>query len=131
MLGMNVPIHPERGQIIVTERLQPLLDLPVGMTRQTNEGSLQLGNSHEDVGFDNGTTLDVTQRIAARAVRAFPQLASVRMVRTWGCLRVLTPDKCAIYDESPEYPDRKSVGEGKSVSISLVPGGRRTIKKKK
>src|SRR3546814_2200252 len=75
MLGMNVPIHPERGQIIVTERLQPLLDLPVGMTRQTNEGSLQLGNSHEDVGFDNGTTLDVTQRIAARAVRAFPQLA--------------------------------------------------------
>src|SRR3546814_6826771 len=93
MLGMNVPIHPERGQIIVTERLQPLLDLPVGMTRQTNEGSLQLGNSHEDVGFDNGTTLDGTQRIAERAVRAFPQLASVRMVRTWGCLRVLTPDK--------------------------------------
>src|SRR3546814_11438318 len=74
------------------------------MTRQTNEGSLQLGNSHEDVGFDDGTTLDVTRRIAARAVRAFPQLASVRMVRTWGCLRVLTPDKCSLYDEQPAFP---------------------------
>src|SRR3546814_1238035 len=26
MLGMEVPIHPERGQILVTERLQP----PIG-----------------------------------------------------------------------------------------------------
>src|SRR3546814_9132767 len=56
MLGMNVPIHPERGQIIVTERLQPLLDLPVGMTRQTNEGSLLLGNSHEHVRSEEHTS---------------------------------------------------------------------------
>lgn len=104
MVGLKVPIRPERGQVLVTERVQPLFRIPVGSIRQTNEGTVQLGNSKEDVGFDDATTIDVTRRIAERAIRSFPILGSLRLVRTWGCIRVLTPDGAAIYDESRSHP---------------------------
>lgn len=104
MVGLKVPIRPERGQVLVTERVRPLFRIPVGSIRQTNEGTVQLGNSKEDVGFDDATTIDVTRRIAERAIRSFPILGSLRLVRTWGCIRVLTPDGAAIYDESRSHP---------------------------
>ncbi len=43
---------PLKGQILVTERTRPLLDRPTTFVRQTEEGSIMLGDSHEDVGFD-------------------------------------------------------------------------------
>jgi glycine/D-amino acid oxidase-like deaminating enzyme len=104
MVGLKVPIRPERGQVLVTERVRPLFRIPVGSIRQTNEGTVQLGNSKEEVGFDDATTIDVTRRIAARAIRSFPILSSLRLIRTWGCIRVLTPDGAAIYDESRSHP---------------------------
>src|SRR5690606_36825631 len=103
-LGLNVPTTPERGQIIVTERVRPFLPLPLHTIRQTAEGSLMIGDTKEDVGFDDGTTLDGSVALAARAVRQFPDLADIRMVRTWGALRVLPPDKFPIYDESETCP---------------------------
>ena len=104
MIGMKIPLHPERGQILVTERLEPFLSLPVSRVRQTLEGSVQLGDSREDVGFDEGTRISVMSRIAARAVRVFPHLARARIVRAWGALRVMTPDAYPIYAQSPSYP---------------------------
>ena len=104
MVGLKVPIRPERGQVLVTERVRPLFRIPVGSIRQTNEGTVQLGNSKEEVGFDDATTIDVTRRIAERAIRSFPILSSLRLIRTWGCIRVLTPDGAAIYDESRSHP---------------------------
>jgi len=65
---------------------------------------VQIGDSKEEVGFDNGTTLSELARIAARAVRCFPKLADVNVVRTWGALRVMTPDGYPIYDESKTCP---------------------------
>lgn len=104
MVGLDVPIRPQRGQVLITERMQPLFRIPVSHVRQTNEGTLQLGNSAEDIGFDDGTSIDVTREIARRAVLSFPILRDVRLVRTWGCIRVLTPDGAAIYDESQSHP---------------------------
>lgn len=103
-LGLHVPTTPERGQIMVTERVRPILPLPLHTIRQTAEGSLMIGDTKEDVGFDDGTTLDGSVALAARAVRQFPDLANLRMVRTWGALRVLPPDKFPIYDESETCP---------------------------
>ena len=120
MVGLKVPISPERGQVLITERVRPFLRIPVGRIRQTNEGTLQLGNSAEEVGFDDGTTIDVTRGIARRAVRTFPILAGVRLIRTWGCIRVLTPDMAAIYDESQSHPGAYVATSHSGVTLAAI-----------
>lgn len=104
MVGLSAPVKPIRGQVMVTERLRPFLGLPSLHVRQTGDGSVQIGDSKEDVGFDEGTTLDQLRRIATRAVRCFPVLAGVNMIRSWGALRVMTPDGLPIYRESASCP---------------------------
>ena len=104
MVGLDVPTRPERGQVLVSERTQHVLPLPTHVIRQTVEGSFMMGNSAEDVGFDDRTTIDIAGTIAARAVKSFPALAGLRLVRTWAGLRVMPPDGFPIYDESETCP---------------------------
>ena len=104
MVGMKVPVRPVRGQILVTERLRPFLSMPVSKVRQTAEGSVQLGDSQEEVEFDEGTTTSVMNAIASRAVRKFPHLRQARIIRAWGALRVMTPDTYPVYAQSERYP---------------------------
>jgi len=101
MVGLTAPVVPNRGQVLVTEKLRPFLPLPVVNVRQVGEGAVQIGDSHEDVGMDDGTRGEVVARIARRAVRQFPILAQVRLVRSWGALRVMSPDGHPVYDRAP------------------------------
>lgn len=104
MVGLDVPVHPEHGQIVVTERTAPWLGHPTLGIRQTDEGSMLFGASHEDRGFDTSVLARTSRDIARRAVRVFPDLASLRVVRTWGALRVMTPDGFPIYAQSRAHP---------------------------
>ena len=104
MVGLSAPVTPNRGQILVSERVQPFLRLPSLYVRQTGEGSLTLGDSKEDAGYDDGTTLEQLSRIAHRAVRCFPLLAQINIVRTWGSLRVMSPDGLPLYEQSRTQP---------------------------
>ena len=104
MVGLDVPVHPEHGQIVVTERTVPWLGHPTPGVRQTDEGSLLLGASQEERGFDTSVLARTSRDIAFRAVRVFPCLAALRVVRTWGALRVMTPDGFPIYDQSKSHP---------------------------
>ena len=104
MVGLDMPVNPLRGQILVTERLRPLLRYPTHVMRQTEEGSVMLGDSQEDVGFDTSTSTQVIGEIAVRNVRVLPALANARIVRVWGALRVMSPDGFPIYDQSARYP---------------------------
>ena len=103
MVGLHAPVHPEHGQIIVTERTAPWLDHPTLGVRQTDEGSVLLGASQEERGFDTSVLARTSRDIAHRAVRVFPCLAALRVVRTWGALRVMTPDGFPIYDQSKTH----------------------------
>lgn len=104
MVGLKAPVMPNRGQIVVTERVQPFLRHPSQLVRQTAEGVVQIGDSHEDVGLNDGTTVEQIARIARQASRYFPILASVNAVRAWGALRVLTPDGFPVYQASSDCP---------------------------
>ena len=84
----------------MTERLEEILPMPTESMRQTDEGSILLGVSHEEVGFDDRNTVDVSNDIAARAIKILPALKNVNIVRGWGALRIMPPDGCPIYDES-------------------------------
>ena len=104
MLRLSAPVRPERGQIIVTERLERFLEYPIDTLCQSDEGSVMIGASNEDAGFDTRTSVDVLADLACDAVRMFPRLAHARIVRTWGALRVMSPDGFPIYQQSTEHP---------------------------
>jgi glycine/D-amino acid oxidase-like deaminating enzyme len=103
-LGLHAPVAPNRGQVLIGERISHFLDYPTTYVRQTDEGTIQLGDSMEDVGLDDGTTVDVLAAIAQRGVRSFPALAGLKLVRAWGALRVMSPDGFPIYQESTSCP---------------------------
>ncbi|MCG8613258.1 MAG: FAD-binding oxidoreductase [Pseudomonadales bacterium] len=103
-VGLDVPVYPNRGQILVTQRAEKLFPFPMNGFRQTEEGSVLLGYSNEDVGFNDQTSIQVTSQIAKKATEVFPQLANLRLVRTWAGLRILSPDNYPIYEQSKRYP---------------------------
>jgi glycine/D-amino acid oxidase-like deaminating enzyme len=104
MVGLEAPMKPERGQIVVTERLRPFLHHPIVTLRQTDEGTVMIGDSKEEGTDPAGLTLGVAATEAERAVRMFPRLASANVVRTWSAIRVMTRDGFPIYDESETHP---------------------------
>ncbi|NQW50829.1 MAG: FAD-binding oxidoreductase [Rhodospirillales bacterium] len=104
MVGLEAPMKPERGQIVVTERLRPFLNHPVVTLRQTDEGTVMIGDSKEESIDPSGLTIGVSATEAERAVRQFPLLANVNVVRTWSAIRVMTQDGFPIYDESQTHP---------------------------
>jgi glycine/D-amino acid oxidase-like deaminating enzyme len=103
-VGLHAPVAPNRGQILVSERVAPFLHYPTLNVRQTDEGSVQFGDSMEEVGLNDFTTTSVLSTIARRGVRSFPLLENVRLVRTWAALRVYSPDGFPIYEQSLQYP---------------------------
>jgi glycine/D-amino acid oxidase-like deaminating enzyme len=103
-VGLHAPVAPNRGQVLVSERVAPFLHHPTINVRQTDEGTVQFGDSMEEVGYNDFTTTHVLSNIAQRGVRAFPLLKNVRLVRTWAALRVYSPDGFPIYDESARHP---------------------------
>ena len=103
-VGLHAPVAPNRGQVLVSERVAPFLHYPTINVRQTDEGSVQFGDSMEEVGYNDFTTTQVLSKIAQRGVRTFPMLKNVRLVRTWAALRVYSPDGFPIYEQSERYP---------------------------
>jgi len=103
-VGLHAPVRPNRGQVLIGERTTRFLDYPTTYVRQTDEGTIQLGDSMEDVGYDDTTTIDVLGTIARRGVRSFPVLAGLKLVRAWSALRVMSPDGFPIYEQSRSSP---------------------------
>jgi glycine/D-amino acid oxidase-like deaminating enzyme len=104
LFALDSPVRPQRGQILVTERVRQILPLPTTTIRQTQEGGIMLGDSQEDVGFDTGQKPSVMAAIARRATLTFPWLREVQIVRAWAALRVMPPDGLPIYDQSEAFP---------------------------
>ncbi|WP_250482401.1 FAD-dependent oxidoreductase [Caballeronia sp. GACF5] len=104
MVGLDVPVRPQRGQLLVTERLAPLLPLANSGLRQNIEGTIMIGATSEDAGYDLATTTVAAAGLARRAVRILPDLANAKVVRQWSCLRVMTPDGSPVYATSVSHP---------------------------
>lgn len=111
-LGLEIPITPRRGQILVTAAVPPLIrhclisaryvaakfDPEIARSgmgfsvEQTDNGNLLIGSTREFVGFDRRTTLDGLRTIAARIAPVIPALKRVPVIRAFGGLRPYTPD---------------------------------------
>jgi glycine/D-amino acid oxidase-like deaminating enzyme len=104
MVGLAAPVTPNKGHIIVLERVQRFLDVPLETIRQTDEGTVMIGDSQQALGFDDTLDPAVLAAMAERAVRVFPLLRGVRVNRTWAALRVMSPDGFPIYAQSAANP---------------------------
>ncbi|MCW2307713.1 NAD(P)/FAD-dependent oxidoreductase [Rhodobium gokarnense] len=119
-VGLHLPLSPERGQIVVTERVAPFLNRPTNTVRQTREGTVLIGSSHEDAGFSTGTDVATIARLCRIGVRTFPALASARLVRAWGAVRIMTADGLPVYDEASDYPGAFVVTCHSGVTLASV-----------
>jgi glycine/D-amino acid oxidase-like deaminating enzyme len=104
MVGLDVPLRPQRGQILVTERLAPLLAIASGNIRQTHDGTVMIGTTQEEVGMDLRTTTSAASRMSRLAIEILPDLEHVKLVRQWSSLRIMTPDGFPVYAQSTAYP---------------------------
>ena len=103
-VNLDIPIRAQRGQILVTERVEPILPLPMSGLRQTREGTVMMGVTHEEAGLDASTTVAAAAALSANAMRRIPALGELKLVRQWAGLRIMTPDGHPIYAESPTHP---------------------------
>jgi glycine/D-amino acid oxidase-like deaminating enzyme len=113
MVGLNVPITPRRGQILVTEALPPILTRcllsatyvaakydpclagagHMGISiEQTGNGNFLLGSTREFVGFDRRTTPDAVKRILSETTPIIPRLKDAHLIRIFAGLRPYTSD---------------------------------------
>lgn len=101
-LGFRTKVYPQRGELLITERLATRLPFLSSTIRQVDEGGVQIGGTSADVGADDSETLPKIRDLARHAVAVWPALADVNVVRSWGALRVKTPDGYPVYGRAPD-----------------------------
>ncbi|MFT5503349.1 MAG: glycine/D-amino acid oxidase-like deaminating enzyme [Gammaproteobacteria bacterium] len=119
-IGLDLPVFPDQGQVLVTEKVERILDYPTNYVRQTDEGCFLLGPSSRDVGYSLATDPPTLSEITRRCLKAFPLLSSLRIQRSWAALRVMTPDGCPVYQQSEEFPGAFSFSCHSGVTLAAV-----------
>ncbi len=96
MVGVEIPVVPARGQILLTEPVPRFIRRVVmgvePSARQTRRGNVIVGSTVEDVGFDKRVTIDTIGHFARDVLPHFPKLRGLQVIRTWAGLRPATPD---------------------------------------
>jgi glycine/D-amino acid oxidase-like deaminating enzyme len=118
LVGLQAPMRPNRGQVVVTERAAPFLRYPVTTVRQTDEGTVMIGDSREETNDDRGLHLSIGSVEADRARRMFPALDKLNVIRMWSGIRVMTEDGFPIYDQSESCPGAFVVGCHSGVTLA-------------
>jgi glycine oxidase len=90
-LGVNLPIKPVRGQIVLLDCGRPILKRVINLGRRylvpRDDGRLLVGSTEEDVGFDRSNTADAVRELLELATRLVPALKSANIERCWTGLR--------------------------------------------
>lgn len=79
-----------------------------------------IGDSKEEVGFDISSSADVMAQIASRAQRTMPVLKHQQIIRSWGALRVMSPDGYPIYDQSVTHPGAFAIACHSGVTLAAA-----------
>lgn len=148
-LGLDIPIQPRRGQIIISEPVAPfvrgafaaatyiaikffpekqkLLSEKVRRLgngfgiEQTDAGTLMLASTRELAGFDKGTTLEGIETILSTAVRFMPKLAEMNFIRTFSGFRPACADGMSVLGGVDGLDGYMIVAGHEGDGISLAP----------
>lgn len=105
LLGLNIPIYPRRGQIVLTQALPNLIEgsflstsylmakenegeVDTGLSlSQTRKGNLLIGATREFSGYDASVTREGIKEILKNAVSIMPFLQKLSFIRSFSGLR--------------------------------------------
>ncbi|KUL55528.1 FAD-dependent oxidoreductase [Streptomyces sp. NRRL F-4489] len=146
LAGVELPVLPRRGFVLVTEPLPRLVRHKVyaadyvadvasdsaalqtsAVVEGTPAGPVLIGASRERVGFDRSPSVEVLRRLAGQAVRLFPALAAVRAVRTYTGFRPYLPDHLPAIGPDPRRPGLLHACGHEGAGIGLAPATGRII----
>ncbi len=107
-IGLDVPIEPSRGQLLITEPRQELTSLTVKNTGHiylcpTIRGNRVIGSMTEKVGFNKRLTPEKLSEYLREAQELVPALGQAKILRSWAGLRPLSPDNLALLGPVPGY----------------------------
>lgn len=150
MAGLDFPIKPRRGQLIVSEPIAPIIHttMQTGMymiikhhpelitderikrlglgycIEQTADGAIIIGFTREFAGFDRSTTLEAIEEIIQIACRHIPALRQVHFIRTFSGLRPYVPDNLPIIGPVDGVPGffMAAGHEGDGIALSAITG---------
>ena len=138
--GIELPVRPRKGHILVTARMPDLIahpmlegsyaasvqsaaeDVQVALVAEmTSGGTVLLGSSREFVGYDRMVSPAVVQTIAARAVRFLPRLAQASIIRSYAGLRPWSPDHLPLVGAVDKVPGLYLATGHEGAGIGLAP----------
>ncbi len=119
MAGVALPITTHILQAFVTEPLKPFLDAVIVSSQmhvyisQTDRGEVLIGAEIEPwTTYRQNGTLNFLQESSRHALELFPQLETVRMLRSWAGLCDISPDYSPILGETEVDGFHLSAGWG-------------------
>lgn len=111
MAGVKAPLKPFRRHLVVTEPIPggdpswPFVwNLSDPFYFRPESGGLLLSPCDEEEFHpcDPPVDMEIIEMAASKASRFFPSLAGAGIIRSWACLRTLTPDHRFIIGEDPD-----------------------------
>jgi len=140
LADVDLPVHPRRGFILVTEPLPRVVRHKVyaaeyvsnvasddrhlqtsPVVEGTAAGPVLIGSSRERVGFDRTFSVPVLRTLAARAIRLFPVLAGVAVIRAYRGFRPYCPDHLPIVGPDPRAPGLLHACGHEGAGVGLAP----------
>jgi glycine/D-amino acid oxidase-like deaminating enzyme len=138
--GVELPVRPRKGHILVTARVPGLIAHPmlegsyaasvkssaqevqVALVAEMTAGStMLLGSSREFAGYDRAVSPAVVQAIAARALRFLPRLAKTSIIRSYAGLRPWSPDHLPLVGPVDAVPGFYLATGHEGAGIGLAP----------
>lgn len=144
LVGLNVPIMPRRGQLVVTEAAGPLISRCMlsaqyiaakfnpEMARKgggvsiepTAHGNFVLGSTREFAGFDKRVTMAGICHITGNTASILPALKKMKIIRIFAGLRPYTPDGMPILGRvaGPDGFVMAAGHEGDGIALAPITG---------
>jgi len=104
MVGIELPVYPVRGQVLVTLPMPRTLRMPMSGVRQNPTGHFFLGFTREDAGYDASVTAAGIRNIVRSAVRRVPILKEARLLRAFAGIRSMPLDGLPCLGPVPGVP---------------------------
>ncbi|GAA2264399.1 hypothetical protein GCM10009853_017170 [Glycomyces scopariae] len=142
-LGADLPVRPRRGMVLVTSRMPQRVfhkvydgdyfgatqsadaDLQTSsVVESTPGGTVLIGSSRQQIGFDDRLRVEVLAQVAQRALRLFPFLEGTPVIRAYGGFRPYMPDHLPVIGEDHRRPGLwyATGHEGAGIGLAGVTG---------
>ncbi|MFB9924672.1 NAD(P)/FAD-dependent oxidoreductase [Amycolatopsis halotolerans] len=141
LAGVEVPILPRRGFILVTQPLPPTVFHKVyageyvastqssgeglqtsTVVEGTRAGTILIGSSRERVGFDRSVSPQALREIAAKALVLYPSLGRAKVMRSYLGFRPYCPDHLPVIGPDPRAPGLWHAAGHEGAGIGLSAG---------